>query len=180
MFFRSKLGRPVLVALIAFAVAAFATSGRRRIAPEWTVEVRDESGRPVPGVSVGQFFNDYTLAEGRNPWEGRCTDSLGRVVFPPRATWAWPGLVIIATVAKIPAFFNMCPPSFGTAASVSVRTGTSLEDSGRVSDCNWYTTSGGGAARLSTCVVRSGWAPPYRCTPGSGGSWTASVEPPPP
>jgi hypothetical protein len=162
-----RITRTALAGVMLVAAVALLTGGTRRIAPEWTIEVRDESGRPVPGVSVRQSFKDYTLNEEprSEDSETRCADSSGRVTFPARATWAWPGQVIMATIAKISALFRMCGPSFGTVATVAVRTRTTLREDAAVSECFWYMQTGRGAPQFSTCIVRSGWTPPYRCGP---------------
>jgi len=53
------------------------------VAPEWTVEVKDAEGRPMPGACVVQWWQHYSV-EDDNHEESILTDESGLVSFPRR------------------------------------------------------------------------------------------------
>lgn len=73
------------VVLIIFGALALILLIPRRVivAPEWTITLVDELGRPMQGISMQEVWQHYSLENvpGR---EVKTTDAAGRVVFPAR------------------------------------------------------------------------------------------------
>jgi hypothetical protein len=57
------------------------------IAPDWTVKTLDASHRPLPGVTVREVWQHYSLEDSSHE-EDRVTDNKGEVHFPLRKRWA--------------------------------------------------------------------------------------------
>lgn len=66
-----------LVALVGVYPASYS------ICPMWDVEVVDKSGKPLPGMTVRRFCNDYSA--GVHSEEDRTTDQRGKVSFPAKS-----------------------------------------------------------------------------------------------
>lgn len=57
------------------------------IVPEWKLQVRDESAKPVPGVLVSEWWGDSSI-ESAQHCEDQLSDSNGYLSFPARTVSA--------------------------------------------------------------------------------------------
>jgi len=89
---RSPLMTRGRVVVLTVVLLGFAPIPRKALA-EWTVTVVDQTGRGIPGVVVGQSWDDYAFNEYGD--RELITDPSGKVVFP---SWTrWRPLVYLAT-----------------------------------------------------------------------------------
>jgi hypothetical protein len=56
------------------------------VAPDWTVKILDASHRPLPGVTVREVWQHYSVEDSSHE-EDRLTDNQGKVHFPLRRRW---------------------------------------------------------------------------------------------
>jgi hypothetical protein len=82
--------------------------------PHWDVTVVDQSGRPVPGVTVRLSYTNYS-AEDEHHQMDRTTDDSGQVAFPKETLWASSLRRVFYTVLSARADVHA---SFGPSASV--------------------------------------------------------------
>lgn len=101
-----------------------------KIVPEWSVQVSDETGKPVAGFEVSERWEFFGLPSSHDGSEVRSTDPRGRVVFPARtfnvseaayaAGYALSHLNVHAsfgpsgTVRITPRGFKQCESSYST------------------------------------------------------------------
>ena len=76
--------RRFIVALSIGALAVSSLAKELKIAPQWTVIVLDEQGKPKAGCKVQQTWSYWAILEDQR--EAKITDEHGRVVFASRAT----------------------------------------------------------------------------------------------
>ena len=82
--------------------------------PHWNVTVVDQSGRPVPGVTVRLSYTNYSAEDERHEIDKRADES-GQVAFPKETLWASSLRRIFYTVLSARAGVHA---SFGPFASV--------------------------------------------------------------
>jgi hypothetical protein len=58
------------------------------IVPTWRIQVVDESGTPIPGLRVTEYWKFYRAGEQSTWSEIRATDGQGRYAFPRRTVRA--------------------------------------------------------------------------------------------
>jgi len=73
--------RKVAVAVLMLVAIASFYPEKYSVCPAWTVTVQDESGKPVPGMTVRRSCNDYSVGIHRE--EDRRTDLNGKTSFDP-------------------------------------------------------------------------------------------------
>lgn len=71
----------LVVALV--VIAASAIPRPVAVAPEWKLTLVDETNKPMPGISVEESWQHYSLEESPHG-ETRLTDRNGTTVFPER------------------------------------------------------------------------------------------------
>ena len=91
----------ILLVLLAILLVPY----RGIVAPDWTVTVVDEAGRPLPEMTVREEFKDYShMGEGGEV--DAVTDAGGQAHFPLRREWKTFGGWLAHGLISLPGFVH--------------------------------------------------------------------------
>lgn len=160
-----KATRVLLIIFVALALVLLVPR-RVIVAPQWTITLVDEAGAPMPGISMQEVWQHYSVDSGPG-LEVRTTDAAGRVLFPARIRTLSRAQRFVGCAQQVHryAYEASCGPHSWIVITYPRGYGQNNDEEYRQADLRF---EGGGYLRADTVVV-------HRCRNGQSGitCWTA-------